>query len=87
MLREKVYAVLEEYTKTTYPGEFSRFPQLLLRLPALRSIGLRCLDHLFFCKVWKKQFISQYFFLICRPPRKSGLTMKTIEVIERLHSV
>lgn len=29
----------------------SRFAKLLLRLPALRSIGLKCLEHLFFFKL------------------------------------
>lgn len=48
VLREKVYAVLEEYTRTTHPNEPGRFAKLLLRLPALRSIGLKCLEHLFF---------------------------------------
>ncbi|XP_065164414.1 retinoic acid receptor RXR-alpha-B-like isoform X1 [Atheta coriaria] len=47
-LREKVYAVLEEYTRSTHPNEPGRFAKLLLRLPALRSIGLKCLEHLFF---------------------------------------
>jgi len=28
-----------------------RFGKLLLRLPALRSIGLKCLEHLFFFKL------------------------------------
>ena len=28
-----------------------RFAKLLLRLPALRSIGLECLEHLFFFKL------------------------------------
>lgn len=28
-----------------------RFAKLLLRLPALRSIGLKCLEHLFFFKL------------------------------------
>ncbi|XP_005110811.1 retinoic acid receptor RXR isoform X2 [Aplysia californica] len=50
-LREKVYASLEEYTKTRYPEEPGRFAKLLLRLPALRSIGLKCLEHLFFFKL------------------------------------
>jgi len=45
--REKVYASLEEYVKTTYPEETGRFARLLLRLPALRSIGLKCLDTVF----------------------------------------
>lgn len=30
---------------------FHRFAKLLLRLPALRSIGLKCLEHLFFFKL------------------------------------
>nr|ACG63787.1 retinoid X receptor splice variant RXR-I [Carcinus maenas] len=51
ILREKVYAALEESTRTTYPGEPGRFPKLLLRLPSLRSIGLKCLEYLFFFKL------------------------------------
>lgn len=50
-LREKVYASLEEYCKSQYPDEPGRFAKLLLRLPALRSIGLKCLEHLFFFKL------------------------------------
>ncbi|GAB5583723.1 retinoic acid receptor RXR-gamma isoform X3 [Prionailurus iriomotensis] len=56
-LREKVYATLEAYTKQKYPeqpGSRSTsfaFAKLLLRLPALRSIGLKCLEHLFFFKL------------------------------------
>ncbi|XP_023722939.1 retinoic acid receptor RXR-alpha-B isoform X2 [Cryptotermes secundus] len=51
LLREKVYAALEEYTRTTHPDEPGRFAKLLLRLPALRSIGLKCLEHLFFFRL------------------------------------
>ena len=50
-LRDKVYAVLEEYCKQTYSEQPGRFAKLLLRLPALRSIGLKCLEHLFFFKL------------------------------------
>nr|QJG66094.1 retinoid X receptor [Megathiris detruncata] len=50
-LREKVYATLEEYCRNQYPDEPGRFAKLLLRLPALRSIGLKCLEHLFFFKL------------------------------------
>ena len=32
-------------------GSVRRFAKLLLRLPALRSIGLKCLEHLFFFKL------------------------------------
>lgn len=51
LLREKVYAALEEYTRVTRPEEPGRFAKLLLRLPALRSIGLKCLEHLFFFRL------------------------------------
>ncbi|KAK1792868.1 hypothetical protein P4O66_012129, partial [Electrophorus voltai] len=64
-LRERVYASLEAYCKQKYPDQpgslypnacvsscnLSRFAKLLLRLPALRSIGLKCLEHLFFFKL------------------------------------
>ncbi|KAI1886081.1 hypothetical protein AGOR_G00210350 [Albula goreensis] len=51
VLREKVYASLETYCKQRYPEQQGRFAKLLLRLPALRSIGLKCLEHLFFFKL------------------------------------
>lgn len=50
-LREKVYASLEGFCKQKYPEQPGRFAKLLLRLPALRSIGLKCLEHLFFFKL------------------------------------
>ncbi|RVE66833.1 hypothetical protein OJAV_G00111220 [Oryzias javanicus] len=51
LLRERVYASLETYCKHKYPDQQGRFAKLLLRLPALRSIGLKCLEHLFFFKL------------------------------------
>ncbi|XP_063234698.1 retinoic acid receptor RXR isoform X2 [Bacillus rossius redtenbacheri] len=51
LLREKVYASLEEYTRVNRPDEPGRFAKLLLRLPSLRSIGLKSLEHLFFFKL------------------------------------
>jgi nuclear receptor subfamily 2 group B protein 4 len=50
-LRQKIYSGLDEHCKTAYPNEDGRFAQLLLRLPALRSISLKCLDHLFFFRL------------------------------------
>lgn len=49
--REKVYACLDEYCRIKHAGDDGRFAQLLLRLPALRSISLKCLDHLFFFRI------------------------------------
>lgn len=50
-LREQVYTILEEYTRNQHPNEPGRFSKLLLRLPPLRSIALKCLEHLFFFKI------------------------------------
>lgn len=49
--REKIYACLDEHCRIEHPGDDGRFAQLLLRLPALRSISLKCLDHLFFFRL------------------------------------
>ncbi|GIX80524.1 retinoic acid receptor RXR [Caerostris extrusa] len=58
-LRDKVYTVLEEYCRQKYPSEGGRFAKLLLRLPALRSMGLKCYEHLFFKKsLWGSQTSS-----------------------------
>ncbi|XP_071556177.1 retinoid X receptor ultraspiracle isoform X1 [Temnothorax nylanderi] len=51
LLREKIYAALEEYTRVNCPEDTSRFAKLLLRLPSIRSIGLKCLEHMFFSKL------------------------------------
>lgn len=59
-LRDKVYATLEDYTRSTYPNEAGRFAKLLLRLPALRSIGLKCQDHLFFYRLVVDTPIESY---------------------------
>ncbi|CAG0915060.1 unnamed protein product [Notodromas monacha] len=50
-LREQVFMALEEHCRLNYPNEPGRFAKLLLRLPSLRSIGLKCLEHLFFFKL------------------------------------
>uniref|UniRef100_A0A2M4AJT5 Nuclear receptor subfamily 2 group B member 4 n=1 Tax=Anopheles triannulatus TaxID=58253 RepID=A0A2M4AJT5_9DIPT len=50
-MRENIYACLDEYCKTQHPTEDGRFAQLLLRLPALRSISLKCIDHLNFLRL------------------------------------
>lgn len=58
--RERVYASLEEYCRATHETETGRFAKLLLRLPALRSIGLKCLEHLFFFKLIGDNSLDSY---------------------------
>lgn len=60
ILRDKVYIALEEYCRSTYPEEPGRFAKLLLRLPSLRSIGLKCLEHLFFYKLIGDEPIDKF---------------------------
>ncbi|XP_061392871.1 protein ultraspiracle [Musca vetustissima] len=57
--REKIYACLDEHCRTEHPGDDGRFAQLLLRLPALRSISLKCLDHLFFFRLIGERPLDQ----------------------------
>ncbi|XP_011699526.1 PREDICTED: retinoic acid receptor RXR-alpha-B [Wasmannia auropunctata] len=51
LLREKIYASLEEYTRVNCPEDPGRFAKLLLRLPSIRSIGLKSAEHNFFFKL------------------------------------
>jgi hypothetical protein len=69
-IREKIYASLEEYTKTNYPEEPGRFAKLLLRLPALRSIGLKCMEHLFFFKMIGDTPIDTFLMEMLENPKQ-----------------
>ncbi|XP_030853250.1 retinoic acid receptor RXR isoform X1 [Strongylocentrotus purpuratus] len=70
-LREKVYASLEEYCRNQYTDEPGRFAKLLLRLPALRSIGLKCLEHLFFFKLIGDTPIDTFLMEMLEAPNNS----------------
>lgn len=67
-LREKVYAALEDYCKINYHDQPGRFAKLLLRLPALRSIGLKCLEHLFFFKLIGDTPIDNFLMSMLEAP-------------------
>lgn len=67
-LRERVYAALEDYCKQNYPDQPGRFAKLLLRLPALRSIGLKCLEHLFFFKLIGDTPIDSFLMSMLEAP-------------------
>lgn len=71
-LREKVYATLDEHCKQHYPDEPGRFAKLLLRLPALRSIGLKCTDHLFTEKMIGETSLDQFLYEILENPNPSS---------------
>lgn len=72
-LRDRVYSLLENHCRLLYPDKTSRFAKLLVRLPALRSIGLKCIEHLFFQQFLAendlrqnigKNFLSEIFYLL-----------------------
>ncbi|GAV00597.1 Ultraspiracle RXR [Ramazzottius varieornatus] len=50
--REKLYSGLEEHCHQMHQGDVSRFAKLLLRLPSLRSISLKCTGMLFFSQLF-----------------------------------
>jgi len=72
-LREKVYATLEEYTRLRHPSEPGRFAKLLLRLPALRSISLKCLEHLFFYQLIGDAPIDTFLMEMLESPSDTRL--------------
>ena len=72
-LRDKVFMVLEEYCRKSYPNEPGRFVKLLLRMPALRSIGLKCLEHLFFFKLIGETPIDDFLLSLLETSADSGL--------------
>ncbi|XP_058454985.1 protein ultraspiracle homolog isoform X2 [Malaya genurostris] len=59
-MREKIYSCLDEHCKQQHPAEEGRFAQLLLRLPALRSISLKCLDHLNFIRLLSDKHLDNF---------------------------
>ncbi|XP_014247789.1 retinoic acid receptor RXR-like isoform X2 [Cimex lectularius] len=70
MLREKVYAALEEYSRMSHPDEPGRFAKLLLRLPSLRSIGLKCQEHLFFYRAIGDVSVDTFLLQMLESPER-----------------
>jgi len=50
-IQEKSQCALEEYVRTQYPGQATRFGKLLLRLPSLRTISAQVIEQLFFVRL------------------------------------
>jgi len=50
-IQEKSQCALEEYVRTQYPGQPTRFGKLLLRLPSLRTISAQVIEQLFFVRL------------------------------------
>lgn len=67
-MREKIYGCLDEYCKQQHPSEDGRFARLLLRLPALRSISLKCLDHLNFIRLLSDKHLDNFIIEMLDTP-------------------
>ena len=50
-LQEKSQCALEEYCRSQYPSQPSRFGKLLLRLPSLRTVSSAVIEQLFFIRL------------------------------------
>ncbi|XP_016383468.1 nuclear receptor subfamily 2 group F member 1-A [Sinocyclocheilus rhinocerous] len=50
-LQEKSQCALEEYVRSQYPNQPSRFGKLLLRLPSLRTVSSAVIEQLFFVRL------------------------------------
>ncbi len=50
-LQEKSQCALEEYCRSQYPNQPTRFGKLLLRLPSLRTVSSNVIEQLFFVRL------------------------------------
>ena len=50
-LQEKSQCALEEYCRSQYPNQPTRFGKLLLRLPSLRTVSSSVIEQLFFVRL------------------------------------
>ncbi|XP_074605562.1 COUP transcription factor 2 [Brevipalpus obovatus] len=57
-LQEKSQCALEEYCRTQYPNQPTRFGKLLLRLPSLRTVSSQVIEQLFFVRIVGKRPIE-----------------------------
>ncbi|ESO88110.1 hypothetical protein LOTGIDRAFT_126514 [Lottia gigantea] len=57
-LQERSQCALEEYVRSQYPNQPTRFGKLLLRLPSLRAINSHVIEQLFFVRLVGKTHIE-----------------------------
>jgi hypothetical protein len=50
-IQEKSQCALEEYVRTQYPNQPTRFGKLLLRLPSLRTVSAQVIEQMFFVRL------------------------------------
>uniref|UniRef100_A0A8C6VR15 Nuclear receptor subfamily 2 group F member 2 n=1 Tax=Naja naja TaxID=35670 RepID=A0A8C6VR15_NAJNA len=72
-LQEKSQCALEEYVRSQYPNQPTRFGKLLLRLPSLRTVSSSVIEQLFFVRLEQfmpyllgQHFLKKGLFCICQ---------------------
>ena len=66
-MQEKSQCALEEYCRTQYPNQPTRFGKLLLRLPSLRTVSSAVIEQLFFVRLVGKtpiETLIRYVFCL-----------------------
>ncbi|XP_069747529.1 nuclear receptor subfamily 2 group F member 1-A isoform X1 [Narcine bancroftii] len=58
-LQEKSQCALEEYVRSQYPNQPSRFGKLLLRLPSLRTVSSSVIEQLFFVRLKNQRILEK----------------------------
>ena len=76
-LQEKSQCALEEYCRTQYPNQPTRFGKLLLRLPSLRTVSASVIEQLFFVRLVGKTPIET----LIRDMLLSGTTSMYIIIV------
>ncbi|XP_069767326.1 COUP transcription factor 2 isoform X2 [Narcine bancroftii] len=57
-LQEKSQCALEEYVRSQYPNQPTRFGKLLLRLPSLRTVSSSVIEQLFFVRLVQEDALT-----------------------------
>ncbi|OQV18795.1 putative Retinoic acid receptor RXR-alpha [Hypsibius exemplaris] len=86
--REKLYSGLEEHCHQMHPQDVSRFAKLLLRLPSLRSISLKCTTVLFFAQLFPNLQVDGFLQRLLKNPnrdlRSIGIEVEAEEFQRRM---
>jgi len=57
-IQERAQSALEDYVRSQYAGQPTRFGKLLLRLPSLRSVSAHVIEQIFFVRLVGKTRIE-----------------------------
>jgi hypothetical protein len=76
--RSLLYSALEVHCYQKCPADKTRFAKLLLRLPSLRSISLKCTSLLFFSQLFPNLPFEKIFMRLLSPKLKQAVDLRVI---------